>query len=153
MAHATGTAEATPDNPTPDNPTPDNPTPDTAVLPLRVLIVEDEPLIAMDLEMVFEDAGHEVVGTARTADHAVAMARAQAPSLVIIDLNLADGTSGVDAARRIRLFSGVAIAFASGNLDAAQREELAVFEPVAAMPKPYMPTELLRAVGGAQHPA
>lgn len=123
--------------------------PSDATRPLRVLIVEDEPLIAMDVEMVFEEAGHEIVGIARTTDQAVDMARARAPSLVILDLRLANGASGIDAARRIRAFSSVAIAFASGNLDPVMRAELASFEPVAIMPKPYMPTELLRAVRGA----
>ena len=119
----------------------------TANGPMRVLIVEDDPLIAMDVEMAFEDAGHAVVGMARTADEAVALARRHEPSLVVMDLRLADGTSGADAAREIRTFSGVAIAFASGNIDPAVRDELRAFEPIAMLPKPYSPNELLRAVG------
>lgn len=63
----------------------------------RVLVIEDEPIIAMDLEALVESLGHTVVGNARTRAEAVAMARAQRPGLVLADIHLADGSSGLDA--------------------------------------------------------
>ena len=59
----------------------------------RVLIIEDEPIIAMDLETLVESLGHTVVGNARTRDEAVSMARADRPGLVLADIRLGDGLS------------------------------------------------------------
>ncbi len=63
----------------------------------RVLIIEDEPIIAMDIEAIVEELGHEVVGIAVTRDEAVAQARASVPGLVLADIQLADDSSGIDA--------------------------------------------------------
>lgn len=62
-----------------------------------VLIIEDEPLIAMQLEDVVLGLGHHVAGTATTHVQAVAAARNERPGLVLADIQLADGSSGLDA--------------------------------------------------------
>lgn len=62
-----------------------------------VLIIEDEPIIAMDLEGLVEDMGHRVVGVARTHREAVEQALKHRPGLVLADIQLADGSSGLDA--------------------------------------------------------
>jgi CheY-like chemotaxis protein/DNA-directed RNA polymerase specialized sigma24 family protein len=67
----------------------------------RVLIIEDEPLIAMDLEGLVEGLGHTVVGNARTREEAVVMARLEKPGLILADVRLADGSSGIDAVNDI----------------------------------------------------
>ena len=67
----------------------------------RVLVIEDEPIIAMDLEALVESLGHTVVGNARTRDEAVAMARKHRPGLILADIRLADGSSGLDAVNEI----------------------------------------------------
>ncbi len=61
-----------------------------------VLIIEDEPLIAMDLEQLVEALGHKVIGIARTRDEAVKFADRR-PGLILADVQLADGSSGLDA--------------------------------------------------------
>ena len=66
-----------------------------------VLVIEDEPIIAMDLERLVMDLGHTVAGNARTRDEAVRMARQSRPGLVLADIMLADGSSGLDAVRDI----------------------------------------------------
>jgi CheY-like chemotaxis protein len=66
-----------------------------------VLIIEDEPLIAMDLETIVRDLGHEVSGVAVTRDEAVTAARAHRPGLVLADIQLADDSSGIDAVKDI----------------------------------------------------
>ena len=63
----------------------------------RVLIIEDEPIIAMDIETIVRDLGHEVTGIAVTRDEAVEQARLHKPGLVLADIQLADGSSGLDA--------------------------------------------------------
>jgi len=66
-----------------------------------VLIIEDEPIIAMDLETIVRDLGHNVTGVAVTRDEAVAQARAHRPGLVLADIQLADDSSGIDAVKDI----------------------------------------------------
>ena len=67
----------------------------------EVLIIEDEPIIAMDIETIVRDLGHNVTGVAVTRDEAVAQARSHRPSLVLADIQLADDSSGIDAVKDI----------------------------------------------------
>ena len=68
-----------------------------AELATDVLIIEDEPLIALDLEALLENLGHRVIGIARTRGEAVTIARTKSPGLILADIQLADGSSGLDA--------------------------------------------------------
>lgn len=67
----------------------------------RIMIIEDEPLIAMDIEQMVESLGHEVVGIARTKDEALELYRKEKPRMVLADIQLADGSSGIDAVNEI----------------------------------------------------
>jgi len=62
-----------------------------------VLIIEDETFIAMDIEALVESLGHNVIGIARTHNEAVALAKKKRPGLILADIQLADGSSGLDA--------------------------------------------------------
>jgi CheY-like chemotaxis protein len=66
-----------------------------------ILIIEDETLIAMDLENLLENLGHEVTGIARTRTDAVTLAKAKRPGLILADIQLADGSSGMDAVNEL----------------------------------------------------
>ncbi len=63
----------------------------------RVMIIEDEPIIAADLGAIVEEQGHRVVGVARTRDQAVEMGTQEIPDLILADIQLADNSSGIDA--------------------------------------------------------
>jgi len=76
-----------------------------------VLIIEDEPIIAMDIETIVRDLGHNVTGVAVTRDEAVAQARAHPPGLVLADIQLADDSSGIDAVRDILAEFAVPVIF------------------------------------------
>ena len=76
-----------------------------------VLIIEDEPVIAFDLAGIVSHMGHKVVGTAATRDDAVKLARAKRPGIVLADIQLGDGSSGVDAAADILESLDVPIVF------------------------------------------
>lgn len=67
----------------------------------NVLIIEDEPLIAMDLEAIMQEVGHHVVGIARTHAEAVEIARDKDIGLILADIQLADGSSGIDAVNEL----------------------------------------------------
>jgi CheY-like chemotaxis protein len=77
----------------------------------RVMIIEDEPLIAMDLEQIVRDLGHEVTGVAVTRDEAVALAMEDRPGLVLADIQLADDSSGIDAVKDILAEYSVPVIF------------------------------------------
>ena len=83
--------------------------------PLRILIVEDNALVLMQLEMLLEDAGHTVVGTAMAAEEAVALIGKTRPELVLLDLHLKDGSSGLDVADAVRDRDDVTIVFITAN--------------------------------------
>lgn len=67
----------------------------------KVLIIEDEPLIAMDIQSMVEDLGHTVTGIARTHGEALEMVAENEPGIVLADIQLADGSSGLDAVNEI----------------------------------------------------
>lgn len=84
--------------------------------PLRVLIVEDEMLLAMDLEQVVTDCGHIVVGEAVCLHSAGALADGTDPDLAFVDLRLAKGTSGLDVSAMIqRRWASALVVFVTAN--------------------------------------
>jgi CheY-like chemotaxis protein len=109
----------------------------------KVAIIEDEPLIAMDLETLVENLGHQVVGLARTRAEAVALARSARPGLVLADIRLADGSSGLDAVNDILEIFGVPVIFITAypeTLLTGQRPE-----PAFLISKPFR-AETVKAV-------
>ncbi len=68
-----------------------------AMMATDVLIIEDEPLIAMDIEDIVTNLGHRVIGVGRTRSEAVKLARTMRPGIILADIQLADGSSGIDA--------------------------------------------------------
>jgi len=66
-----------------------------------VLIIEDETFIAMDIEALVESLGHNVIGIARTHSEALALAKQRRPGLILADIQLADGSSGLDAVNEL----------------------------------------------------
>ncbi len=77
----------------------------------RVLVVEDERIIAMALRRMLEDRGYEVVGTAASAKTAVEQAKAAAPDIVLMDIHLEGPEDGIEAARQIESEAGTPIVF------------------------------------------
>ncbi len=67
----------------------------------KVMVIEDEAIIAMDIVSIVEDVGHAVTGIARTRREAVALAAGNRPDLILADIQLADNSSGIDAVNDI----------------------------------------------------
>ncbi|SFI47966.1 response regulator [Jannaschia pohangensis] len=63
----------------------------------RVMVIEDEPIIAADISAIVEDLGHDIIGVARTRTEAVEMGASERPDLILADIQLADNSSGIDA--------------------------------------------------------
>ena len=88
---------------------------DDTAEPLRILIVEDEALLLMQLETTVEDEGHEIVGTAMSSGEAIAMARLVEPDIAFIDLQLLDGPTGISVARHLRAAEKTMVVFITAN--------------------------------------
>lgn len=82
---------------------------------IEVLIVEDEVLLAVELEHMLESAGHHVVGHAMEAGEAVSLAGRHRPDLALVDVHLQDGPTGVDAARTMANECGAVVLFMTAN--------------------------------------
>lgn len=82
-----------------------------AQLATDVLIIEDEPIIALDLQRLAEDLGHRILGVAATHKEAVALVQGRSPGLVLADVRLADGSSGIDAVSEILQSYDVPVVF------------------------------------------
>jgi CheY-like chemotaxis protein len=108
-----------------------------------VLIIEDEPLIALDLQSLVEDLGHAMVDVARTHREAVAAMQKFQPGLILADIQLADGSSGLEAVNEILGTLEVPVVFITAYperfLTGARPE------PAFLIPKPFL-TETVRAV-------
>jgi two-component system, response regulator PdtaR len=89
---------------------------------LRVLIVEDEPLLGMELEENVVSAGHEVVGWATGRVSAMALAEVRSPEFAFVDLRLRDGQTGPEIARRLAE-RGVAVVIATANPDEVEVDD------------------------------
>jgi CheY-like chemotaxis protein/DNA-directed RNA polymerase specialized sigma24 family protein len=108
-----------------------------------VLIIEDEPIIAMDLEALVESLGHRVCGVARTQKEAVALASRTQPGLVLADIQLADGSSGLDAVNDILAEFNVPVIFITAYPERLLTGERP--EPVFLISKPFQ-TQTVKAI-------
>ena len=102
-----------------------------------VLIIEDEPMIAMDLESIVEGLGHRVTATARTHAEALKAVNTEKPGLVLADIQLADGSSGLDAVNEMLASFQVPVIFITAYPDRLLTGERP--EPAFLITKPYQP--------------
>lgn len=108
----------------------------------KILIVEDEALIAADLSEVIEQFGYSVVGSPATGEEAVELVRAANPDAVLMDIRLAGAMDGIEAARKIAEFSDVPIIYLTSHADTATLERAKVTDPAGYVLKPFRELEL-----------
>lgn len=113
----------------------------------RVLIIEDEPIISLDLQSIVKEMGHTVAAIATTRDEAVRAARESEPGLVLADIKLADGSSGIDAVRQILSELEVPIVFITAYPERLLTGERP--EPTFLVTKPFVPETVRVAVSQA----
>jgi CheY-like chemotaxis protein len=102
-----------------------------------VLIIEDETFIAMDLESLVKNLGHNVIGVARTHADALALAKARRPGLILADIQLADGSSGLDAVNELLKTFEVPVVFITAYPERFLTGERP--EPAFLISKPFQP--------------
>lgn len=114
----------------------------------KVLIIEDEAFIAMDIESIVTGMGHSVTGIARTHTEAVRLGKARRPDLILADIKLADNSSGIDAVRDLlELLGDVPVIFITAFPDRLLTGTRP--EPTFLIGKPYTEEQLRSAVSQA----
>ncbi|MGU3576881.1 response regulator [Brucellaceae bacterium C25G] len=109
----------------------------------RLMIIEDEPFIAMDLEQLVESLGHQVVGIARTHAEAITLYEKEKPAMVLADIQLADGSSGIDAVNDIFKNDIIPVIFITAFPERLLTGERP--EPTFLVSKPFNP-DMVRAL-------
>lgn len=112
-----------------------------------MLIIEDEPIIALDIEALVRDLGHEVTAVARTRSEARTFAASETPGLILADIQLADDSSGIDAVKDILTEHHIPVIFITAfpeRLLSGDRPE-----PTYLITKPFKPDTVKAAIGQA----
>jgi two-component system KDP operon response regulator KdpE len=115
----------------------------------KVLIAEDEALIAKVIETVLKKNGFEVART-NNGEEAVSLAHVFKPDVMIMDVRLKGSMSGAEAVRNIRGFSGVPVIFTTGNSKESVERSVLGLEPYRVLIKPVDMSELMKAIREAK---
>jgi DNA-directed RNA polymerase specialized sigma24 family protein len=118
-----------------------------AELATDVLIIEDEPVIAADIEALVKELGHQVLDIAATRTEALEAVERSAPGLVLADIQLADGSSGIDAVKQILAKDDVPVIFITAFPERLLTGERP--EPTFLITKPFQPETVKAAIGQA----
>ncbi|HZT20645.1 MAG TPA: response regulator [Dongiaceae bacterium] len=116
---------------------------------VRVLIVEDDYLIAMQAEAALAEAGFEVVGVAASAEEAIELAASHRPSLLVVDVRLDGRRDGIDLALELFRRCGIRSVFATAHFDSHARRRAEPAEPLGWLQKPYTMASLVELVRAA----
>lgn len=117
------------------------------ILQAKVMIIEDESIIALHIQSIVEDLGHIVTGIARTHNEAVRLASQTKPELVLADISLADGSSGIDAVKEILAVMNVPVIFITAFPERLLTGERP--EPTYLITKPFEPETVMATIGQA----
>jgi two-component system, response regulator PdtaR len=109
----------------------------------RILIVEDEYLVALQSEISLREDGFEIVGIAASADDAVRLARLERPALVLMDIRLTGDRDGIDAALEIFRTLGIRSLFVTAHYDDETKNRAKAAAPLGWLAKPYTPDNLV----------
>ena len=104
---------------------------------MNVLIVEDEPVVALDLSATVQHEGHSVCAVATSGEEAIELAAALDPDIVFMDYKLEGELNGLQAAEQIRARHRARIVFVTAQHDLATRGDIMASEPFAFIPKPF----------------
>jgi CheY-like chemotaxis protein len=121
--------------------------------PVRILIVEDDFLIAEGMRHACHEAGYDVVGVATDAAQAISIAQGERPDLVLMDIRLSGGSDGVETASLLRERFGIPSIFATAYNDPETHERGRRAAPAGWLTKPYDRADLVQLVHHALNPA
>ena len=115
----------------------------------RILIVEDDFLIANDIETALTNSGFRIGGIATTGEGALKLAIAQSPTLVVMDIRLAGDLDGIDTALELFRSHSIRCIFASAHSDLEAQRRAAPAAPLGWLQKPYTMASLVAKVRAA----
>jgi DNA-binding NarL/FixJ family response regulator len=114
--------------------------------PTRVLILEDDILVAWSLQEVLTLVGYEVSGIAATVDVALCLAEVTRPALAIVDVRLAGQRDGIEGAELLQQQFGVAVIFLTGEVDKETAQRASKVNPISYLVKPVHSQQLVDAI-------
>jgi DNA-binding NarL/FixJ family response regulator len=114
--------------------------------PAKVLIVEDDYLVAIQLEQRLQDAGFNVVGVAISAHEALGMAEKKSPAVAIMDIRLAGPRDGIETAIELQARFGIPSIFTTAQSDGATWARGQKASPIGWLSKPYSPDDVIKAL-------
>jgi len=115
----------------------------------RILIVEDDLLVASEIEATLRDAGFEIAGIAATGKEALQLTQAELPTLAVMDIRIAGDRDGIDTALELFHSHGIRSIFASAHSDADSRRRAEAADPLGWLQKPYTMASLTAMVRAA----
>jgi two-component system, response regulator PdtaR len=121
----------------------------SAMPPGTVLIVEDEPLVALFLADVIEEMGQTVIGSVTTPEAALLAAAEASPQIAIIDAHLGRQGDGIALASQLQALHETRIIFLSGDASLSTNSAVHALKPLAVLQKPCLPSELEAALSAA----
>ncbi len=112
----------------------------------RILIVEDEAVIAMEIEMRLTKMGYEIVGNAATGEKALALAERERPDLALMDINIVGSIDGVETAARLRTRFDIPVVFLTAYSDDATIDRATAAGPLGYLTKPFSDRDVRAAI-------
>ncbi|NIR25714.1 MAG: response regulator [Gammaproteobacteria bacterium] len=115
----------------------------------RILLVEDEAILSMNIQMELEDMGHEVVGVARDSETAISLLETERPELVLVDIVLHGEMDGIELASLINRKYGTPIIYGTAHTDEATVRRANATKHFGIFFKPFRPYEMKEAIARA----
>lgn len=112
----------------------------------RILIVEDDALVALGIRLTLQELGYEIVGIAASEPEAVALAQTHRPDLALMDIRLRGPVDGIDTARRLRTEMGIRSVYLSAYADEQTLSRVSQTYPLGFVQKPYSAPQLKSAL-------
>jgi DNA-binding NarL/FixJ family response regulator len=114
--------------------------------PAKILVAEDDALVALSLQQTLSLFGFQVVGIAATVSDALCLAQNTRPDLAIFDVQLAGKRDGIEGAALLRGFLDIPVVFLTGQADEHTRARAATVRPAAYLAKPATPQQVVSAI-------
>jgi len=108
----------------------------------KIMIIDDDPVLSVELKYTLEDFGYEVSSTATGADEAVEKAREFTPDLMLMDVSLAGGKNGIEVARQIQSFLKIPVIFLTGYCESDIQKKIRDIWGCRLISKPFDIAEL-----------
>ena len=108
----------------------------------RILVVEDEGIVALDIKMTLRRLGHDVIDTVDSGKAAVKVALERTPDLILMDIRLKDEVDGIEAARMIKRFRDIPVIYLTGQLDESTVRRAQTTDPAGYLGKPFTAPDL-----------